>query len=108
MYIIVVASAQELPDVEELYEQIKKDERDESTTGQQQQPVIVFYNLKLDILRGDLGAPAFPSKELHDRFLSRIKPTYTTIQSKCINTTIRTQLSRLFVPCLSWTLPDLT
>jgi hypothetical protein len=31
---------------------------------------------KLDILRGDLGAPAFPGKDLHDRFLSRIKPTY--------------------------------
>ena len=73
MYIIVVASAQELPDVEELYEQIKN-ERDE-TTGQQQ-PVIVLYNLKLDILRGDLGAPAFPGKDLHDRFLSRIKPVY--------------------------------
>ena len=72
MYIIVVASAQELPDVEELYEQIKN-ERDE-TTGQK--TVIVLYNLKLDILRGDLGAPAFPGKDLHDRFLSRIKPVY--------------------------------
>ena len=79
MYIIVVASAQELPDVEELYEQIKNERHEFTTTGQQQQqqqPVIVFYNLKLDILRGDLGAPAFPSKELHDRFLSHIKPVY--------------------------------
>jgi hypothetical protein len=34
------------------------------------------FDRKLDILRGDLGAPAFPSKDLHDRFLSLIKPTY--------------------------------
>merc|ERR1711966_539774 len=63
MYIIIVASAQELPDVEEL---------------EQMEPgkPIVFYNLKLDILRGDLGAPAFPSKEFQDRFLSRVKPVY--------------------------------
>lgn len=37
---------------------------------------IVFYNLKLDVLRGDLGAPAFPPKDFQDRFLSRIKPVY--------------------------------
>ena len=63
MYIIIVASAQELPDVEEL---------------EQMEPgkPIVFYNLKLDVLRGDLGAPAFPSKEFQDRFLSRVKPVY--------------------------------
>jgi hypothetical protein len=71
MYVVVVASAQELPDVEELYEQIK-DSRDDDGN----RPVIVFYNLKLDILRGDLGAPAFPGKDFHDRFLSRVKPVY--------------------------------
>jgi len=71
MYIIVVASAQELPDVEELYEQIK-DDKDENGKS----PVIVFYNLKLDVLRGDLGAPAFPGKDFQDRFLSRVKPVY--------------------------------
>lgn len=71
MYVIVVASAQELPDVEELHEQIK-DGRD----GDGRSPVIVFYNLKLDVLRGDLGAPAFPGKDFHDRFLSRVKPVY--------------------------------
>jgi len=63
MYIILVASAQELPDVEELSE-LEPDK------------TIVFYNLKLDILRGDLGAPAFPSKEFQDRFLSSVKPVY--------------------------------
>lgn len=70
MYIIVVASAQELPDVEELYEQIKTPKEGEK------EPVIVFYNLKLDVLRGDLGAPAFPGKDFQDRFLSRVKPVY--------------------------------
>jgi len=63
MYIILVASAQELPDVEEL------SQLDPNAT-------IVFYNLKLDVLRGDLGAPAFPSKEFQDRFLSTVKPVY--------------------------------
>lgn len=63
MYIIIVASAQELPDVEEL-------------NIADPDAIIVFYNLKLDILRGDLGAPAFPAKDFHDRFLSRVKPVY--------------------------------
>ncbi len=63
MYIIIIASAQELPDVEELYN-LNPD------------AVICFYNLKLDVLRGDLGAPAFPPKDFQDRFLSRVKPVY--------------------------------
>jgi len=63
MYVIVVASAQELPDVEEL-------------TSLDPDKVIVFFNLKLDVLRGDLGAPAFPPKDFQDRFLSRVKPVY--------------------------------
>merc|ERR1712038_2044011 len=63
MYIILVASAQGLPDVEELSE-LDPD------------AVICFYNLKLDILRGDLGAPAFPPKDFQDRFLSKVKPVY--------------------------------
>mmetsp|Transcript_9962 Transcript_9962/g.12947 ORF Transcript_9962/g.12947 Transcript_9962/m.12947 type:complete len:384 (-) Transcript_9962:63-1214(-) len=65
MYIILTASAQELPDVEELYNLTRDDDA-----------VICFYNLKLDVLRGDLGAPAFPGKDLQDRFLSRVKPVY--------------------------------
>ena len=64
MYVIIVASAQELPDVEELSEQIDDD------------TIICMFNLKLDILRGDLGAPAFPSKEFQDRFLSKVRPVY--------------------------------
>jgi Domain of unknown function (DUF1995) len=67
LYIILTASAQELPDIEELYNQL-----DDSSN----KATIVFFNLKLDVLRGDLGAPAFPGKDLQDRFLSRIKPAY--------------------------------
>ena len=63
IYIILTASAQELPDIEELYEQVPD-------------KTIICYNLKLDVLRGDLGAPAFPRKEFQDRFLSRVKPVY--------------------------------
>lgn len=62
LYIVLVASAQELPDVEALADQVDAP--------------IVFYNLKLDILRGDLGAPAFPPKSFQDRFLSRVRPIY--------------------------------
>ncbi len=68
LYICLVASAQELPDIEELYNQVAAE--DGTATA------IVLYNLKLDVLRGDLGAPAFPSKAFQDRFLSRVKPVY--------------------------------
>lgn len=63
IYICVGLSAQELPDAEEL------NELDPDKT-------IIFFNMKLDILRGDLGAPAFPPKEFQDRFLSKVKPVY--------------------------------
>lgn len=63
MYVVLVASAQELPDIEALADQVPD-------------TPIVFYNLKLDVLRGDLGAPAFPPKSFQDRFLSRVKPIY--------------------------------
>lgn len=62
-YVVIVASAQELPDIEKLQESDPN-------------AIIVMYNLKLDTLRGDLGNPAFPPKDLHDRFLSRVKPVY--------------------------------
>ena len=63
VYICLGSSAQELPDIEELH-------------GLNQDKTIVFFNLKLDVLRGDLGAPAFPPKEFQDRFLSKVKPVY--------------------------------
>jgi Domain of unknown function (DUF1995) len=63
MFVVIGASAQELPDVEKLVE----------SAGTR--PVILF-NLKLDVSRGDLGLPAFPRKALHWRFLSRVLPVY--------------------------------
>jgi Domain of unknown function (DUF1995) len=63
VYICLTFSAQELPDLEELHQL-------------EPNSTIIFYNLKLDTLRGDLGAPAFPSKEFQDRFLSNVKPVY--------------------------------
>jgi Domain of unknown function (DUF1995) len=63
MFVVIGASAQELPDVEKLVE----------TAGDR--PVVLF-NLKLDVSRGDLGLPAFPRKALHWRFLSRVLPVY--------------------------------
>lgn len=63
VYICLSSSAQELPDIEELH-------------GLDPEKTVIFYNLKLDVLRGDLGAPAFPPKEFQDRFLSKVKPVY--------------------------------
>ncbi|KAL1529649.1 hypothetical protein AB1Y20_000590 [Prymnesium parvum] len=37
---------------------------------------VIYFNLKLDVLRGDLGLPGFPPRSTHHEFLSFIKPVY--------------------------------
>ncbi|KAJ9508403.1 hypothetical protein QJQ45_011925 [Haematococcus lacustris] len=50
--------------------------------------VFVLWNMELDTLRGDLGLPAFPPKEVHYAFLSAFRPVYflrTRDYSKSVN-----------------------
>jgi len=37
---------------------------------------VVLFNLKLQILRGDLGLPFFPGKDLHNNWLCKALPVY--------------------------------
>lgn len=73
--IAVVLQPQELPDLERLREL-------------QPDVPIIFFNLGLDLLRGDLGLPLFPGRELHHRFLSGIKPVYY-LKSRSFATSLR-------------------
>jgi len=63
MYVIVGASCQELPAIATLAEL------------EPEKPIVCF-NLKLDTLRGDLGLPAFPGRNVHHDFLCKIRPAY--------------------------------
>lgn len=63
MYVAIIFSCQEMPDLQRLHA------ADPSVP-------IVFFNLKLDTQRGDLGLPAFPPKSLHHTFMCKIKPAF--------------------------------
>ena len=63
LYVAVVSTTQELPDLEKLHKL-------------EPEIPIVFFNLRLDILRGDLGLPLFPGRDLQYRFLSKIRPAF--------------------------------
>jgi len=63
IFVVVGASAQELPDVRKLYDRAGD------------RPVVLF-NLKLQILRGDFGLPFFPGKDLHYDWLCKALPVY--------------------------------
>lgn len=75
LYIALISSTQELPDLEKLH-------------VLNPSIPIVFFNLRLDILRGDLGLPLFPNRDLHFRFLSRILPIYF-LRSRAFATSLR-------------------
>lgn len=63
-FIAINLSTQELPSLESFAEEVAKD-----------RPVVAL-NLELETLRGDLGLPAFPGKDLHFRFLSQFFPAF--------------------------------
>jgi hypothetical protein len=63
MYVAIVFSCQEIPDLQKLHEL------------EPEKPLVLF-NLKLDTQRGDMGLPAFPPKDAHYKFLAKVKPAY--------------------------------
>jgi hypothetical protein len=92
MFVIIGASAQELPDVQKLC----------AAAGDR--PVILF-NLKLQTLRGDFGLPAFPSKDLHYSWLSKALPVYHVLPRSYTRSLSRPPFLINFSGCLFRTYP---
>lgn len=66
IYVALVFSCQELPDLQELNKLVPDAK-------------IVFFNLRLDTLRGDLGLPAFPPKVILFFFVA----LGVSVETKC-------------------------
>jgi hypothetical protein len=63
VYVLLLPSSASLVDAQDLAQ------RDPSKP-------LVFFNNKLDVLRGELGLPTFPRRALQHRFLSFVRPVY--------------------------------
>lgn len=92
VFVIIGASAQELPDVKKFCE----------AAGDR--PVILF-NLKLQTLRGDFGLPAFPGKKLHYDWLCTAFPAYHVLPRQYTRTISRPPFLINYSGCLFRTYP---
>lgn len=64
VYIVCNLSCVDLPTLEEYVQEVAKGKP------------VVTWNVELDTHRGDLGLVSFPPKELHYRFLSKLRPVF--------------------------------
>uniref|UniRef100_A0A6T8PIZ3 DUF1995 domain-containing protein n=1 Tax=Hemiselmis andersenii TaxID=464988 RepID=A0A6T8PIZ3_HEMAN len=92
VFVIITASAQELPDVRKFCE------------GAGDRPVILF-NLKLQTLRGDFGLPAFPGKDLQYEWLGSAFPAYHVLPRAYTRTIPRPPFLVNYSGCLFRTYP---
>jgi hypothetical protein len=63
VYVLVLSTSAELAEAQELAQR-------------EVEKPLVFFNNRLDSLRGELGLPTFPRRALQHRFLSFVRPAY--------------------------------